>query len=404
MINVLNCLKKEAKEVSFLSPNWEVTSQCGENIINVLQHIDEETEVLKIAPQDLLVVSITRRSAGGIKTVTINPQEVDAEDVITSASFLGEEVMLVDDLHAVGVDESTLTESFEEGHFFMSLEDDCLIVPCRGFTALMCKKLHAGKMPAGLNIARDLYLASLMGMGSAPITIVARGNKKSGTLKAVAAFGESYPYFCQMDMYKLIKGNLDQVFGGNIKEVSWCVTHQFTSIVWAVCPCGEMTMGVCGQWSQTGYASTQLFPVAIYDGGWVEKIGPAVTRQNTGSAVNADPNMEKLVEAFSEIWKEIIPLRDALSRGKSFPIASFRDAVKEASQSITIRDGLNAKKKSKFMDSFMDVPNSPGTVYDVLMHVLNAPVLMHRMYSGTYEMVQNVANAALAVAESEGVL
>lgn len=406
MINVLNEAKKEDKKgETFLSPSWEVTSQSGEKLINVLQHIDERTEVLHVEPQKLLVVSITRRSAGGIKTVAIDPQGVDAEDIITSASFLKEEVMLANDLRSVGVDESTLAEAFEEGHFFMDLDEDCLLIPCRGFTALLCKKVKAGKMPAGLNLARDLYLASLMGMGSTPVTIVTRGDKSTGMLKAVGAFGEGYPFAKQMETYKLLKGNLEQLFGHTLTEESWCVTHQFTSVVWAVCPCGDITLGVCGQWSQTGYAALQLFPVAIYSNGAIEKIAQGVSRPNTGAAVADDPDMQKLVEAFAEIWKEeIMPLHDALSRAKAFPISSLKDEIAKAAKCVKIRNGLNTKKADKFRSAFKDVPDNPGTVYDVIIHVMKAPVLMHRMYSGTYEMVPEIATAALAVAEMEGVL
>jgi hypothetical protein len=256
-------------------------------------------------------------------------------------------------------------------------------------------------MPAGLSIARDLYLTTLMGMGDNPITIIARGVKSSGMLKAVGAFGEGYPFVYQMGMYSMLKEGLEQYFGQNMTEKSWCVTHQFTSVVWAVCPCGDITLGVCAQWSQTGYASTQIFPVAIYGAtGWVEKIGPAVTRQNTGSAVNADPDCKRLVESFANIWKEeIAPLRDALSRGRDLSVASFKDEIEKSSEFITVRDGLNAKKKAKFIDAFLAVPDRPATLYDVLMHIMSAPVLMHRLFSGTYEMVPNVASAALAVAE-----
>lgn len=406
MINILNeALKKEDKkgEKSFLSPDWKVTSQSGKNIVDVLQNIDEKTEVLRVEPQNLILVSITRRNRDGIKTVSINPLEVDPEEIITSNLSLDEEVMCKDDLLKVGVDESTLTEAFEEGHFLMSLQDDCLLIPCKGFTALIGKKLKAGKMPAGLNLARDLYLASLMGMGSTPVTIVTRGDKSTGTLKAVAAFGEQYPFVYQMDTFKSLKGGLEQLFG-QMTEKSWCVTHQFTSITWAVCSCGDVTLGVCAQWSQTGYASTQLFPVAIYATGETEKIGPEVTRINSGSAVAADPEFQKLVAAFGTIWKEVIPLRDALARGKEIPVSSFKDEIEKASNLITIRDGFNAKKADKFRSAFKDVPDNPGTVYDVLMHIMYAPVLMHRLFSGTYEMVPNVASAALAVAESKGVL
>lgn len=403
MINVLN-KKEEAKEVSFLSPNWEVTSQCGENIIDVLQRIDEMTEVLKIAPQDLLLVSITRRCRDGVKTISIDPQEVDQEEVITSSTCLTEEVMLANDLKAVGVDESTLTEVFEEGHFFMSVGDDCLIVPCRGFTALLCKKLHAGKMPGGLNVARDLYLSALMGMGTTPITIIARGNKTLGTLKAVGAFGEAYPFSKEMDTYNMLKSSLEQYFG-HMTEHAWCVTHQFTSIVWTVCPCDGLTLGVCTQWSQTGYASLQVFPVAIYATGEIEKIGRSVSRPNTGAAVAADPDCKRLIESFAEIWKdEISPLGEALSRAKGVQIASFKEEVKRASEFVQVRKELNDKKASKFRDAFRDVPDRPGTLYDVLMHVMSAPVLMHRMYSGTYEMVPAISAAALAFAEKKGVL
>lgn len=407
MINVLNLRKEDKKGgESFLSPNWEVTSQSGKEIIEVLKDLDRKTEVLSIRPRELLVVSITRRCQNGVKTVTINPMDVDPEDIITSSEKLDEEVMLVDDLQKVGVDESTLTEVFEEGHFFMDLDEDCLLIPNRGFTALLCKKLKAGKMPSGLSLARDLYLSTLMGMGDNPITVVSRGDKASGMLKAVGAFGEQYPFSKQMDTFESLKGGLEQLFGRKIEESTWCVTHQYTSITWAVCPCGDLTLGVCAQFSQTGYASTQVFPVAFYDNGeWVEKIGPGVSRPNSGSAVDADPDFQKLVAAFGAIWKEIIPLRDALSKGKEIPVSSFKDEVKEACQYITIRDGLNVKKKAKFMDAFLAVPDRPATAYDVLMHILNAPVLMHRLFSGTYEMVQNSASAALAFAEErEGVL
>lgn len=403
MINVLN-KNEEAKEVSFLSPNWEVNSQSGKEIIEVLQNLDEKTEVLKIAPRDLLVISITRRCQDGIKTVSLDPQGVDAEEVITSSAKLNEEVMVKSDLASVGVDKETLNEAFMEGHFFVSVQDDCLLVPHKGFTALICKKLKAGKMPAGLNLARDLYLSSLMAMGSSPLTVVARGDKSTGTLKAVGAFGEGYPFAKQMETYKLLKGNLEQYFG-HMTEHAWCVTHQFTSITWAVCPCDGLTLGICGQWSQTGYAALQLFPVAIYADGAVEKIAQGVSRPNTSAAVAADPEMKKLCEEFFKVWKEeIVPLHDALSRGKSFPITSFRDAVKEASQFVGVRKELNAKKKARFMEAFKEVPDRPATLYDVLMHIMSAPVLMHRMYSGTYEMVTAIASAALAVAEErEGV-
>lgn len=402
MINVLNSAieRKEAKEVSFLSPNWEMTSQSGKNLIDVLKDIDESTEVLRVAPQNLLLVSITRRCQNGVKTVTINPMDVNPEDIITSSEKLDEEVMRKDDLEKVGVDESALAESFMEGHFFVSVQDDCLLVPNKGFTALVCKKLKIGKMPSGLSLARDLYLSSLMAVGSTPITIIARGKKNTGTLKAVGAFGENYPFVYQRDMYEVLKGNLEHTFGHILTEKSWCVTHQFTSIVWAVCPCDGITFGVCGQWSQTGYAATQLFPVAIYATGEIEKIGRSVSRPNTGSAVAADPDLQKLVAAFGAIWKEeIAPLGEALSRAKGIQVASFKEAVVKAAPFVTIRDELNVKKKAKFMDAFLAVPDRPASFYDVLMHVLEAPVLMHRLFSGTYEMVTAIASAALAVAE-----
>lgn len=409
MINILNeALKKENKkgEKSFLSPDWKVTSQSGKNVVDVLQNIDEKTEVLRVEPQNLILVSITRRNRDGIKTVSINPLEVDPEEIITSSLSLDEEVMCKDDLLKVGVDESTLTEAFEEGHFLMSLQDDCLLIPCKGFTALIGKKLKAGKMPAGLNLARDLYLASLMGMGNSPITVIARGKKATGTLKAVAAFGDSYPFARQTDTYKSLKGGLEELFGHTLTEKSWCVTHQFTSVVWAVCLCGDITLGVCAQFSQTGYAATQLFPVAIYASGETEKIGRSVSRPNTGAAVAADPDCKRLTESFAEIWKdEISPLGEALSRAKGLSIPSFKEEIERSWEFITIRDGLNAKKKAKFKDAFLAVPDRPATLHDVLMHIMSAPVLMHRLFSGTYEMVQNSAAAALAFAEErEGVL
>lgn len=403
MINLRKLSSYEDGDI--LSSSYEINGEGKETLVDALTAIDADTKVIDIEPSMLMISSIIRRTTGGVETYVIAPDGIANQTLFSGTEGVQKTEMPSDALKQLGVSSDTLAEIFEEGHFLIDGRDDLVLCPCRGFTTLLSKRLGAGKLTSGLNVARDAYLATIMSSYDGRVSIMGRQKEGTKSLKALSVFSDKYCFNKQYEIFEKVAG----AFSKRMEVSHWVITHGFTSINFEVFAFADYKVCVTLQFSQTGECSLMLFP-SIEWADHSECLGTPVAMPATASNFEKDPQLRGFVNKFEEKYmKEIDVLHDLLlqadkKRVEKTPLLYFKKLFSK----LHIRAALGNRKAKGFAEAFTGTNYSGKalskmTYADVIGQFIKAPAIVKEVYPGVYDMVQDSLDTSLEVAEALGV-
>ena len=368
----------------FLDEDFRLTGNKDYKLEEALKYMSDKTYHQTVIPAEFTLFSIVEvnKKKEYFYAMKLLPDFIDLALFLTNNTQkhyfapnnknIG--ILPFDNFRQSGMTEKQIGDIAKSGFFLQHNGKTRLtLIPSKALMATLCRQLGVGKLNAGIDPIRDIFLASRM-KDADPIQMVYR--QRDGYAKAFGCFSSRFHHRPQTVVYDI----KNKISDGKIALTNWDITHFLTRIDYAypeeqrIIGGVKIIPGTRIQLSDVGDSSYILQNTLHLNGGIV------LLQQMESRKHSGELDVGEFTSAYREKKKEIGSILEQIQAMSGESVDNMRETELSLHDKIKLKSSFGPIAYDEYLKKY-SLEDKRGTMLDVILHMLKIPSYMQNVLS-----------------------